>query len=196
VLPATKQCLQGFCEFLRCYRSATEVLPSFVSSTMEGGPRCHRGATPESKVQSRNCLVATKTVPRRRKLLPPRQGWKMGTTYNRAMFTGVFCTFWVQQEVQHGYNVALVLSPEFKVLRPESARCFFPPAGGIQSATSVYKCDKGLFAGVLCIFRVCTEVCTKCNGAASQVADKDCDKFRTEKEADLPSSKALRHGGR
>jgi hypothetical protein len=29
VLPATKACLQGFCEFLRCYRSATEVLPCY-----------------------------------------------------------------------------------------------------------------------------------------------------------------------
>src|SRR4051812_35087088 len=27
VLPATKACLQGFYEFLRCYRGATEVLP-------------------------------------------------------------------------------------------------------------------------------------------------------------------------
>src|SRR3954469_907726 len=27
VLPATRACLQGFCEFLRCYRGATEVLP-------------------------------------------------------------------------------------------------------------------------------------------------------------------------
>ena len=27
MLPATKACLQGFREFLKCYRSATEVLP-------------------------------------------------------------------------------------------------------------------------------------------------------------------------
>ena len=39
---------------------------------------------------------------------------------------------------------------------------FLPPAGVILGATSVYKCDKGLFARGFCVFEVCTQVCTVC----------------------------------
>ena len=36
VLPATKACLQGFREFLRCYRGATGVLPVLPGATKAG----------------------------------------------------------------------------------------------------------------------------------------------------------------
>jgi hypothetical protein len=52
--------------------------------------------------------------------IPPRQGGKMGTTYNKPMFARVFCTLWVQQQVQHQYNVT---RPESEVLRRQSLAC-------------------------------------------------------------------------
>ena len=48
------------------------------------------------------------------------------------------------------------------------SQMFLPPTGVILGATSVYKCDKGLFAMGFCVFEVCTKcdkVCTKCVGA-------------------------------
>jgi hypothetical protein len=80
VLPATRACLQGFCEFLKCYRSATEVLPICYRATKAGTKLRMVADSPKdlgtTKMGSRLepfRATGAKDV-KRRKCFPPRWG--------------------------------------------------------------------------------------------------------------------------
>jgi hypothetical protein len=61
-----------------------------------------------------------------------------------------------------GCYLTQVLSPESKVLRPEGAKVFFPPARGILRRDKCNKRDKGLFARAFCVFRRVRRCVQKC----------------------------------
>jgi hypothetical protein len=55
--------------------------------------------------------------------------------------------------------------------RRDRAESFFPPKGVILGATSVYKCDKGLFARGFCILKCvhrCVQKCVQCVQSVSE----------------------------
>ena len=59
MLPATRACLQGFREFLRCYRGATDVLPCYQGrDKVAVGPGSSPSHTKGAKdVKGRKCFL-------------------------------------------------------------------------------------------------------------------------------------------